>query len=376
MNILIIGNGFDLAHGLKTSYKDFLEYQRKYVKPFLNSFGVPNHFEKEEVNVWLNYFLEKQQELGDTWIDFETEIYNVVTKIQNTVAFPQCSLLSAMHSDFLEAITDSHSSYLEKLQPIGSNNYKNYNHLESITNYAEYQYYGNSTSYFFKSHKGLINFLYDQLRDFTEDFEKYLIENVNNLSPTSQYQLHSSKGRNGQQFKWDVISFNYTNTFIRLYQSVLNTSSIDATVYVHGKASANTQNCDLVLGTHSFDRKDENKNLPYDLNVFQKHNQRNKYGTIETYQGILRRIKSHKNNVTIAVIGHSLDKTDHSVLKYIFTANKNTQINIYYHNEEAHDKLIENITKIIGEDEVTAKVRFIDQHDKNCGLLKLIRSNS
>ena len=26
MDILVIGNGFDLAHDLKTSYKDFLEY--------------------------------------------------------------------------------------------------------------------------------------------------------------------------------------------------------------------------------------------------------------------------------------------------------------------------------------------------------------
>lgn len=26
MNILVIGNGFDLAHGLPTTYKDFLDY--------------------------------------------------------------------------------------------------------------------------------------------------------------------------------------------------------------------------------------------------------------------------------------------------------------------------------------------------------------
>ena len=26
MDILILGNGFDLAHGLKTKYSDFLEY--------------------------------------------------------------------------------------------------------------------------------------------------------------------------------------------------------------------------------------------------------------------------------------------------------------------------------------------------------------
>ena len=31
MDILIIGNGFDLAHGLKTSYKDFLD-SRYFIK--------------------------------------------------------------------------------------------------------------------------------------------------------------------------------------------------------------------------------------------------------------------------------------------------------------------------------------------------------
>lgn len=29
MDILILGNGFDLAHGLKTKYSDFLEYCKK-----------------------------------------------------------------------------------------------------------------------------------------------------------------------------------------------------------------------------------------------------------------------------------------------------------------------------------------------------------
>ena len=29
MNILVLGNGFDLAHGLPTSYKDFLTFCKK-----------------------------------------------------------------------------------------------------------------------------------------------------------------------------------------------------------------------------------------------------------------------------------------------------------------------------------------------------------
>ena len=31
MNILVIGNGFDLAHGLKTSYEDFLNFTQHYL---------------------------------------------------------------------------------------------------------------------------------------------------------------------------------------------------------------------------------------------------------------------------------------------------------------------------------------------------------
>ena len=36
MNILILGNGFDIAHGLKTKYSDFLDYcetKYKYTEP-------------------------------------------------------------------------------------------------------------------------------------------------------------------------------------------------------------------------------------------------------------------------------------------------------------------------------------------------------
>ena len=32
MNILVIGNGFDLAHGLPTTYKDFLAFTDEFIK--------------------------------------------------------------------------------------------------------------------------------------------------------------------------------------------------------------------------------------------------------------------------------------------------------------------------------------------------------
>ena len=72
MNILILGNGFDIAHGLKTKYTDFLNYckNEEQYKHFCTT------------NIWMKHFLTRQSELGDTWIDLETEIYEVIKFIQ------------------------------------------------------------------------------------------------------------------------------------------------------------------------------------------------------------------------------------------------------------------------------------------------------
>lgn len=56
-------------------------------------------------------------------------------------------------------------------------------------------------------------------------------------------------------------------------------------------------------------------------------------------------------------------------MKHILTKNPNSTINIYYHNEETQEKLINNITEIIGEEKVMEKVRFIYQHDSEYGIL-------
>jgi hypothetical protein len=50
--LLIIGNGFDLAHGLKTSYKDFIEYILEYEKNILiqksENIDISNNFHYED----------------------------------------------------------------------------------------------------------------------------------------------------------------------------------------------------------------------------------------------------------------------------------------------------------------------------------------
>ena len=125
MDILVIGNGFDIAHGLPTQYKDFLDFMKgieiisleketykkwkvfideleeklkhnvdEKVKNFFNDdkFLKRSSFSKwknddenlkelincTENNVWLKYFSNNRNYIDKRWVDFEAEISKVV----------------------------------------------------------------------------------------------------------------------------------------------------------------------------------------------------------------------------------------------------------------------------------------------------------
>ena len=155
MDILILGNGFDLAHGLKTRYTDFLDYWKK---------------DKNVENIWLKHFVNKQQKLGDKWIDLEKEIYNVIKEININ--------LKHITNNYEEKnISRLYRCYIDENFDLSKIN-KGFDKAPIIyeTDEKEYALIGNF--YYFKTYKGLINFLYDQLRDFTNKFNGYLSTDV------------------------------------------------------------------------------------------------------------------------------------------------------------------------------------------------------
>ena len=62
-----------------------------------------------------------------------------------------------------------------------------------------------------------------------------------------------------------------------------------------------------------------------EFNLFKKHNQRHRYGTIESYQGLLKELNDRRKIIVpnFHIIGHSLDKADYNILKHIFKAREN-----------------------------------------------------
>lgn len=372
MNILILGNGFDIAHGLKTRYKDFLEY------------CVKNKMEDKQyyLNIWLQHFINRQHDMGDTWIDLETEIYNVIVNlVLNKALFDffktgtyRFELEKSNRSFRFENI----SNYLKTYSKKKLNN----EHFQVLQEEGTYK--GNLNVYI-ENEDGLANFLYEQLRIFTKLFEEYLLEIVNPQNSMYKLSLQSIGAKEGDNGVY-VLSFNYTDTCEKFYTKKFKQySNIEkfTPIYVHGNAIHNSdyKKCQLVLGTHSFNSpeyKDTKYDIPVCFNIFQKHNQRHKYGTIESYQNLIRELlvlkENNKSNFpNFHVIGHSLDRTDHSILKHIFNINKMATINIYYHDELSQKKLIDNITNIIGEDDVMSRVRFIHQHNEKRSILKYLK---
>lgn len=277
MNILVIGNGFDLAHGLKTAYKDFLEYC---ITRDRKRLPMPVNYGTTFIdNIWLRHFIIRNQELGNTWIDLEKEIYNVIKTVSKAIQnlpggeidqiFPA---IFSVQKDIIDFDFNNIGKYLRTADRNYETNNKGYINLNNREFTKLYTYIEN--------YHGFVNFLYSKLREFTKEFENYLINNVcSTLSNESIYSLHPQM--DGELY---VLSFNYTDICERFYQPTGYTSRIKS-IYVHGKICENKNNCNLVLGTHSFD----NSAIPVDFNVFKKHNQRHRYETIEAYQDFLKK---------------------------------------------------------------------------------------
>ena len=267
MNILVLGNGFDLAHELKTKYTDFLDFCKKKHPQDFNE----NEFAYMEccvTNLWMKHFLTMQetQQIGNTWIDFEKEIYNVIVSLKDAFFYiGNGSLTEDLHKVCQIKKYEKFSFYRLK-------DYLREVHLnEDFTKNVVINLQDNSLNIYIKNLSLFIKFLYKQLREFTAVFEKYLREEVlAKIDENSKYMLSlQSIGAEEGSDDVRVLCFNYTDTCERLYKKKFNTYckvSIKP-VYVHGSINESPE-CSLILGTQNFDNKEKVGNtVRYHQNV-------------------------------------------------------------------------------------------------------------
>ena len=350
MNILIIGNGFDLAHGFPTSYKDFLDFITAFKKfkeykinreihidnNIFSSYLDNLYTEKRtlfdelsnliENNSWIKHF--EQTSIKNQWVDFEKEISEVIQ------IFDKIRKLTEKRN-----LTDG---------PLGDIS----NHEKRKLDAFEYDIVQIMSEGISDNRKKL---LYD-LNRLTHCLEIYLSDYVENKSV--DFLLPDIQALQVDH----VLSFNYTHTYEKIYQKAKN-HKIEYD-YIHGDTNVDhtLESCNLILGIDEY-QKGYEKDLDNVFIEFKKFYQRIykrtgcKYidwiGGINEHDQLMVPAIEDPNNIYI--FGHSLDITDGDILSKLINM-PNTKITIYYHDKEALSKYIQNLVKILGEDELISMV--------------------
>lgn len=379
--ILIIGNGFDLYHGLPTGYKDFLffakhwkEFKEEYDKQDISSIdkngetidvrlGDQNElvsdslkdfavhaslYSKEHIvyldehiqdNAWLIYF-EKITPPGQTWIDFEAEIERALIQVE------------IYYSQFLPSVDSSVP--VMKMPPLMRTVIYTFSDKAEkagidYTNLAKGIFRVPQDADPEKLHlhkKKLLLAMKDELDILNKCLNYYLLEFVSAIK-CGVYSEQIKKL--GGVY---LLNFNYTYT----YATVYGKTNLLQHHPIHGEAKEEN----LVLGI-----SDESFRDSIDYVYFQKYFQRIQKRTGNFYKEWPVRPQHstfEDGPAQVFVMGHSLNKVDKGVLKDFFLERNVETIKIFYHNQVGYEAQVINLIEMFGRDFVidqTGKGRIV-----------------
>ncbi|MBE1446088.1 AbiH family protein [Paenibacillus sp. OAS669] len=376
MKILVIGNGFDLAHGLPTKYNHFLEfltliekmstypnkplnflnvlkessvdhYIQKYIEDLLSKITDEykiNNFDgkffefqdldvlvkksKDELlqelithlekNLWYEHFMKAKSYINEGWIDFESEISRVIQVLD------QCKTKELF--DIRDVVDEDIGKILSSVS-IQEDSGK------------------------FKVDEKKLQKLEEDLNKLIRSLEIFLEEcvgkiNIERILP----DIH------GIRFN-KVLSFNYTNTYKKIYEPFLMQQTYAPSQFeydfIHGKANIendiDTNN--MVLGIDEYlDYTEMSKNTTFIS--FKKYFQRIHKETGCEYKNWLGE-RNQSNELVI--FGHSLDITDKDILRELILTDK-MKTTIFYYNKKVYASQIANLVKVLGKDELIKRV--------------------
>ena len=357
MDILVIGNGFDVAHGLKTKYDQFLDFVKNIKSTeYFRSCSPELQSEYTSLingNVWFEHFIKTKEERKNTkqnWIDFEAEISDVI------------QVLDKIRKEIYDQTLDEKTVIEENV--IYSS--------ELFLFYLYPEYNVSDAKYYFSRRriKKIKERLTNDLNRLTRCLELYLSDF---LKIDSCGTIPLFTGEINPDY---VITFNYTDTYELLYMDSLTDkfycgekNKKEKIHYIHGKAKKeNTvDDCNLVLGIEEYlegnDRQKDNEYIE-----FKKFYQRIYKGTGSTYTNWLKKCNDTGETLNVTIYGHSIATTDGDIIKKLIEAAKTTTI--YYYDKDALHSIILNLVQIIGEEELIE--RTSDDSEKGSIIFKSI----
>ena len=315
-----------------------------------------------ELNCWYRYFKDHVQEVK-TWIDFEQKIEEVLLSFVQMIpfieqingkseyAFPLRLFENTVGKRNI-SVLDSFHLFENKGMHIGFN--------------AKFCYGGNDKNGMNLS--SFLEFSHKQLEEFIEIFNLYLEIVVGQLFQSRMIDIDAE-----WSYPDKIFSFNYTNTYQRLHDSV-------DVEYLHGSCGE-YQN--IVLGVSDLEDKSLKKIKAYGFTKYQQKlfkdtdylfldNHKKKIsdskkrieGLQEEYKGrvsqidqILQQLEAESLlNLNFYIWGHSLDVSDQDYIFDLFSLNdgkdRNVRVTVYYFDKPAKFALLNNLLAILGKAKV------------------------
>jgi hypothetical protein len=398
--IVLIGNGFDLAHGMKTSYNDFLnDYWKETINNIRNT-SAYHQFENDEIIIsqvpqqirdndfsflkeritgaggelkFKNRFLEKITDKVNiqNWVDIENEYYNLLKESFSNFNQINPYQISDLNRDF-ERIKILLEEYLLKIEKEFDKDFndprikntighKIYSHFklkdftESSINHKvdlEYQRVSNdikelksdnSTMYEFseKNQKIISKLNIDKPE---ENIKKQIKKLLISESAINYFELVPSQTL--------FLNFNYTYNDL-LYQEQNKFESFDSNkktqpkfIHIHGSLDKKDKN-PIIFGFgdeidesyHSIEKLNDNKYLENIKSI--------KYLETDNYKKLLEFLNSE--NYQLFIFGHSCGISDRTLLSTLFEHVNCVSIKPFYHKineqQDNYSDIIRNISR-------------------------------
>lgn len=328
--LFIIGNGFDLAHGLKTRYEDFLLWYLKSAAIEAHDTGI-----YKDVNLIISW--EKVKGISHKhWFD---KCENSKELIDN---LKQNSFKIEYKSIFFQRIIET--------------SYSNWVNIENTYYKILKIHLRNQT----KVRKNLVklnielSFIVEKLTEYISTIDK---NDVSKIKPENKYldifkkkhheiefyEVENEVKKGGiKVFKNLVLNFNYT-ALIENYIKILKKENKDfEQIQIHGSASdPNT----IVFGFGDELDEDYHEMEKKNNNEFFKHIKSFKYFQDDNYQKLMAFIEGSEP-FEVIVLGHSLGLSDRTMLSQIFEHKNLERVQLYYYEGEKGNDFTEKTYEI------------------------------
>lgn len=357
--LVIIGNGFDLAHGLKTSYADFLEWYKiqkvKKLQRYENDYGFCT-LEVDDVN---NFHIS-------SIVDEITDI-DLVNRYKGKCIVSKSEFYKRIETNYLyKKWVDIEDEYYQLLKEIIFSNTSLQTKIERVSTL-------NKQLNYLKQKLAEFLSLVQNERERNERDEVKEIDLVNiicsNLdiydevepTMTNRVELENKGSHIIEPEKIKIINFNYTNTV----EDFCEEYDIDCS-YIHGNLSTPES---IIFGYG--DELDENFKLisNYNENEYLRNFKTFRYLESGVYRDVLRFIESGKYQILI--LGHSCGNSDRTLLNTLFNHKNCISIKPYYYRDDKgwdnYSDIIMNISRNFN-DSATMRSKVVDK--EHCQLLK------